>query len=344
VTRRVCAWAAIAATLAVHPALGDDETPPTPGAMLLESQSAARDDEQQTEERRESARCGSGDPVKAPYFGGLGDANRIWEVQTDAAFSTTRVATERVALAGYYGLSHPDATLGLTVRTDLGLESDTSTGFYAPRGPRLSLGIRGQSQRHNEVIETGIRLIVPWSGPHDADPAMLRLALGATLASGLADDAEWLAFHRFGYQVYLNVQQRLEFRFECSGVLILGARYGVVTSLAPLSVETWLGPEDGIIADAFLDVFAGVPWWRLPSKGATALNVQVGLHGEASLSSIWPGEATLPLALEPFLLWQPATWISVRAFAGIAFPAVTLAAGGGSFTHPYGARVTFYVP
>ncbi len=173
---------------------------------------------------------------------------------------------------------------------------------------------------------------------------MMGLALGATLAGGQADDSRWLAFHSLGYQVYLNIEQRLEFPWS-SGVLILGTRYGVVTSLAPLSVQTWLGPEDGIIANAYLELFLAVPWWSLPGAGPSAVNLQVGLRGEGSLSSIWPGDASLPVALDPFLLWQPAPWISARVFGcGLALPAVALTGGGGVASHPYGVRVTFYIP
>ncbi|MGH7435200.1 MAG: hypothetical protein ACRENE_05970, partial [Polyangiaceae bacterium] len=125
------------------------------------------------------------------------------------------------------------------------------------------------------------------------------------------------------------------------------AHYGGQTSLTPLHVPTWLGTESGIVGNAFAELSAGVTRLRLPwkdkDKCPTPIDVQLGAHGEASLSSIWPGNAVLPFALEAFVAWSPVPWFRARAFVGWANTAASLVGPGGwPQSVPYGLRLTFY--
>jgi len=270
------------------------------------------------------------------YFNGLGSQGRTWEMQSDTAFSTSRAATQRFEIGG---LLHLTPLLGAVVRTDFGAEDDTPSGFYSVKGPLVSLGARYRSASANHWVEFGVRFIPGWSGPHDNDPAALRLALDATLESAQADDAKWLPFASPGYQVYLAIQSRGEIDAGSAGQFLVGAHYGGRTSLSPLQVASWLGPQRGIVGNVFADLFFGV----LRIHRST-INMQIGVHGEGSLSSVWPGDATFPALGDVFLGWSPASWVAARIFFGVA------GVPGGSpqpevpTSRPYGARVTFYLP
>lgn len=293
------------------------------------------------EPARDTDRPRPGDPV---FAGGLGSPGRTWEIESDGTFSTTRVATGRMAVAGFYRFSNPlTAPVGFVLRVDGALASDTTTNSYSINGPKIALGLRAVTPRSDAEIEFGGRLLMPWVDPDATNPKALRLALAATLSSGIADDAEWLAVEHTGFQIYLMVHERLPIHFRDRGVMLLGVRYGGRSSLAPVAVPTWLGTEDGIVANVYLDAYLGFPRWNLLFKGLRDLDLELGAHTEASLSSIWPGESTLPVAAEPYLLWSPRTWVSVRVFYGWALPAVSLTTGGGT-SNPYGLRLTFYVP
>ena len=115
----------------------------------------------------------------------------------------------------------------------------------------------------------------------------------------------------------------------------LGTVYGGEVSLPPLQVQSWLGPQTGFIGNAFAEVFLDAP--RL---GGSPVRLQVGVHGEVSLSSIWPGSDIFPIEGNAFLGWSPTPWLSARIFTGIARAVV----GPVPVSNPYGLRVIGYVP
>ncbi len=195
--------------------------------------------------------------------------------------------------------------------------------------------MRDRSASDQYWIEFGFRVIPNWKSPNDDDPRMLSLALAASLSSGTADDARWLDFSDFGFQLYGMIQSRTEPWVTRCSTLLLGAVYGGEASLWPLSVRSWLGPQTGVIGNAFLEVFVDAP-----VLFHTATNLQIGAHGEASLSSIWPGNDPFPVLGNVFLGWSPAKWLSARVFGGIAgSPNGTVATN-----YPYGVRLEFFVP
>jgi hypothetical protein len=269
------------------------------------------------------------------YFNGLVAPGRPWEVQSDTTFSTSRVFTQRFEVARFVSLHPRNTSTGLVVRTDFGAESDTTSGFYSLQGPLFSVGGRLRSTNNDHWIEFGVRVIPPYPGANDTNPQALRLALGATLASGQADDARWLPFSRWGYQIYGSVQSRVAIDAGTAGRFLLGVRYGGETSLTPLSVPSWLGSQQGIVGNVFLDVFFGAP-----VIGGQPLALQLGGHAEVSLSSVWPGGAVFPLMGSVFGAWSPATWISVRVFYGLA----GVPAGAVPLSRPYGLNLTFDLP
>ena len=264
-------------------------------------------------------------------FDALGAEGKNWELRTDETLSTRRVATERLDIGAYWRRT---AQYGFVVRLSQGMAQDTGSGLNSINGPILSAGVRFSSMTGHEWIEFGVRLIPGWSSPHDTEPGALQLALDATRSSGQADDARWLPFDSTGLQAYFALTARLPLGRGSAGTYLLGASYGGQTSLAPLTVKTWLGSEQGIIANAFLDLFLTVP--RFANCVA---NVQLGAHSEVSLSSIWPGNDALPMAVNGYLGWSPTPWISARAFYGVS--SLPLAK---DTVNPYGVRVAFYVP
>jgi hypothetical protein len=271
-------------------------------------------------------------------FNGLGSDKRTWELQSDSTFSTSRTATQRFALGGIYRFT---SLMGIVGRVDFGAAADTSSGFYSVQGPLASVGVRyWSSPAANHWLEFGARIIPGWSpGPNATDPANIRLALSSSLASGQADDARWLTFASTGLQLYLAIQSRGRIHAGSVGDFLVGAQYGGRTSLEPLSVVSWLGPQNGIVANAFAEIFVGI----LRVHGAP-INLQVGTHGDASLSSVWPGNATFPVHLDGFLGWSPKTWIAVRLFYGVATVPQGSLPPAVPPSNPYGARLTFYVP
>jgi len=274
------------------------------------------------------------DPTSATdpgYFNGLGTPGRSWEIQGDAAFSTSRIATGRLELGHAFTFD----LLSIVFRVDVAADSNVLDGAYAIHGPIPSLGLRTRTRDANEWIEVGLRLIPNWSGPTDTDPSALNLSLGASLASGAADDARWLAFSQIGCQLYGAIQARTSNLLPSPlGALLLGATYGGNISLSPLEVQSWLGPQKGLIGNAFVEVFASVP-----KLGHTSLNLQLGAHGDTSLSSIWPGSDLFPYEANIFIGWSPLTSFTARAFGGVAG-----AVGANSIpvSNPYGIRLIAY--
>jgi hypothetical protein len=261
------------------------------------------------EDSTETNACASG------AFNGLGTPGREWELRSDTAFGTTRILTQHFALGHVFPIGEKER-FGVAAHVEFGGDDDTLTGLYSLRRPIVSLGLWARSKDAAYVAEAGVRLIPNTGIPSDSDPQALRLALDATYASAIADDAQWLTFDRWGYQVYGQIQSRttpflvrVPWSALTLGTFMLGARYGGEISLEPLSVRTWLGPQQGVIGNVFLDVFLDMP--RLLESTA---NLQLGIHFEASLSSVWPGSEPLPIVCTTYLGWSPASWVSARIF------------------------------
>jgi hypothetical protein len=285
------------------------------------------------EAAKAQAQAATNGQVPAPdpgLFDTLGADGKNWEIQTDATLSTRRVATERLDIGAYWRRT---PLYGFVLRISQGMAQDAMSGIYSINGFIPSLGMRFQSMSGHEWIEFGLRVIPPWSSPHDTEPGALRLALDATRTSGQADDTRWLPFDSTGYQAYFALTARLPL-WDSPGAWLIGARYGGQTSLTPLTVKTWLGSEQGIVGNTFLDLFLTVPRFA-----DCVANVQVGGHGEVSLSSVWSGNDALPLAANGYIAWSPKTWIQARTFYGLSY--LPLAK---DTVNMYGVRVAFYVP
>ncbi len=273
--------------------------------------------------------------ARAPgYFNGIGTGGRMWEAQTSTSFDTNRVFTERIDLAVAVPIKFISPLVTGVVRAGFGGNADTTTGFYGIQGPIFSFGIRDRSKDANFWVEFGVRLLPNYSSPNDTSPAAQQAALRSTFSSGIADDAAWLPLADFGTQIYASFQSRTSAWSPGNGTSVyFGATYGGRASLAPLDVKTWLGPQTGFIGNVYLDVFFGIPvLWN------KAANTQVGVHGELSLSSIWPGSDPFPIVGNAFVGWSPKSWFEMRVFAGFS----------GSANNPndnqYGARLAFFVP
>jgi hypothetical protein len=306
--------ATLAAALLVAPAASADDAPAPLGA--LESTTA-------------------NEPAQAHlpgYFNGVGTTGRYWELASDSAFGTKRVFTQRFDLARALTIRGP---LTLVVRANFGGDAALDRGESALQGPIFALGLRDHSTSDNYSVEFGVRLVPSWSGPSDSDPTALQLALGATLTSGIADDARWLSFSDTGFQIYGSFESRTD-TFDLRALrLWLGTRYGGEASLLPMKVRSWLGPQTGFIGNAFFEFAVG-----LPHVADADTNLEIGGHGEVSLSSNWPSDDAFPLIANAFVGWSPVTWLSLRVFGGAAIlptsrqPAET----------QYGLRLAFYLP
>lgn len=270
------------------------------------------------------------------FFNGIGTPGRSWELRSDTAFSTTRVFTEVIAI-GHVFVWGANGRFGLAAHIEAGGDEDTVTGLYSLRRPIVSLGFWTRSQDANYVVEAGIRVIPNTGVPDDSKPGALALAYDATLVSGIADDAQWLSFSDWGYQIYGRVQSRTAPFDAFVGTFAVGEQFGGQISLAPLSVRTWLGPQQGVIGNAFVDAFLD-----LRTLFRSDLNLQLGAHAEVSLSSVWSGEDPLPLGVSGYVGWSPVPWVAARAnVLGWAGSVGTTASPG---TNPYGVRVSFFVP
>ena len=113
--------------------------------------------------------------------------------------------------------------------------------------------------------------------------------------------------------------------------LIFGALYGGQVSLAPMQIQSWLGPQNGVIGNALVELYAGAP--RLAHRD---IRVQIGVHADVSLSSIWPGDESLPMHLDGYFGWNPLPGVIARFFYGFAGSPL------GSWTNPYGMRVEYF--
>lgn len=280
------------------------------------------------------------EPVSATepgYFNGLGTKGRYWEVATNTSFDTNRVFTERVGLGSAIPIHFISPLVTFVTRASFGINADTGSGGYGIQGPIVSLGLRDRSKTANYWVEFGLRVLPSYSSPHDTEPAAQQLALRSTFSSGIADDAAWLPLSAWGTQLYLSFQSRFHEWSSKShaSTFFAGAAFGGNASLAPLAVKTWLGPQNGFVGNIYFEVFLGSPLLC----GSPA-NVEVGVRGEASLSSIWPGSDPLPLLGNLFVGWSPKSWISVRVFGGIS--------GAPNMPEPidhqYGTRIAFFVP
>jgi hypothetical protein len=270
-------------------------------------------------------------------FDGLGTPGRLTSIQSDTAFSTTRVLTERLELAHAFPFVLSPQYVNIVARINVAADADTTAGTYNALGPIGSLGIRIRSPSNNYWFELGVRLVPSWPGPNDNLPSTLQLALNATLAGGLADDARWLPFNTMGYQLYGAVQSRAQVARTPVETIFLGSIFGGETSLPPLSVTSWLGPQQGVIGNAFVEVFVSAP--RLLD---TTLNLQLGVHGEVSLSSIWPGNDPLPMHGDVYLGWSPVTSFALRLFGGFSgSPSSSASVPAG---RPYGLRLEYFIP
>lgn len=276
------------------------------------------------------------------YFNGIGSNERTWEIRTDTAFGTNRVLAQRVELARALRVTD---VLGGVLRVNFGGADDTHTGVYVLQGPLISLGARFAAPTENFVLELGGRVIPPYPGPNDRDPRALALARDATITSGLADDAAWLSFDSTAGQIYVSVLSRMcvyggvgaplpdhaAGRKPC--LFLPGIFYGGAASLfGSAAIPSWLGPQRGLVGNVFAELFVTVP--RL----AEIRGLQLGVHADASLSTIWDGDHPFPISLTGFIGWSPAHWLSVRVFSG------TAGTPKGILTMPYGLRLQFYLP
>lgn len=265
------------------------------------------------------------------YFNGIGSYKRTWGAELDSSFDTNRVATARLELSRAFRVTPP---VSIVARVNTALAAAVEVGDYLILGPNVSLGLKNQSRTGKSWLEFGLRLVPGWEGPQDNKPSSQVVALGATYSSGLADDARWLPFAETGLQLYGIIQNRTATFGPPGTKLYVGALYGGQASLWPMKVRTWLGPQTGFIGNAYADVFLGL--WRL---SGVDLNLQVGGHGEVSLSTIWPADHPFPMLGGGFVAWSPEYWVQGRIFAG--------AAGSPSYTKTdiqYGFRLEFFVP
>ncbi len=265
------------------------------------------------------------------YFDGLGAQCRRWEIRSDSAFGTQRIFTQQFEVAGAFPLS--SRVFALVLRVSVAGDSDTTSGFYALHGPIPSIGFRNASRNNNYWVEAGVRLIPGWNDANDSDPRALQLAYTAATTSGVADDARWLSFAPTGYQVYGLIESRTVVDGGGS-TFIFGSLYGGEISLSSLQVQSWLGPQTGVIGNGLLELSVSAP--RIASR---ILGIQVGVHSEVSLSSIWPGNDSLPIHVDLFVGWNPFASFAVRAFYGWAGSPLSL-----PFANPFGVRLQYYLP
>jgi hypothetical protein len=277
------------------------------------------------------------------FLNGLGAKDRMWELSSDTGFGAARVFTERIEAAR--ALQIPGSTIAITLRVGVGADAATNTGFYALQGPTASIGFKHQTEPGDFSFEAGFRILPGWSGPGDSEPAAQQLALGATLASGIADDARWLPLNSTGVQLYLEIQSRTRPHPFKWATVLFGTRYGGAGSIMPIEIRSWLGPQREFVANVYAEVFFAVADIRVrnvsdASAKSYPIRAQVGVHVDASLSSIWPGNDPFPLVVNGFLGWSPAKWLAIRAFLGTSGSLQ----GAVPFALQYGLRLQFYLP
>lgn len=268
------------------------------------------------------------------YLNGIGSPGRCWEVTADVAFGYRLVFTSRAEIAR--AVKFEGKTLSLMLRVRAGLNADVTNSTYGIQGTLPSLGLRHQSSSGRFSLEMGLRVVPGFGGPNDAKPETQALALDSILSSLIASDAGWLPFSNTGVMFYADIHSR-------SGVTdwgryvstLVGMRYGGEVSIGNQEIRTWLGPQHGMIGNAYAELFVAVPTLLGEQMG-----FQFGFHADTSLSSIWPADQVLPLVVAGYFEWSPATWISLRAYGGTGGSPEAL-----EFFRPfYGLRLRFYVP
>jgi hypothetical protein len=264
-------------------------------------------------------------------FNGIATPCRYWQTTSDLSFDTHRVLTQRDELARAFSIR---AHLAAVARVSFGFASLTNQSFYTVQGPLFSLGVRARSRNANYWVEFGLRFVPNWPGPNDTDPRTQQLALAATLSSGIADDAAWLPLSDFGWQLYGAFESRTPPLLAHGTIAYMGATWGGKASITPMNVTTWLGPQSGFIGNVYVDAFVG-----LPLLLGVPLNMQLGLHGELSLSTIWPGTELFPALGNVYVGWAPKTWFQMRIFGG---PGAALTDTKNANMH-YGARLEFFL-
>jgi hypothetical protein len=311
--------------------LFSDETPEPEPAVLEDFFKPADLVQEQALEKSRKGRSKTDDRLH--YLDGIGTVGRCWELTTDTAFGYRKVLTHRFEIARALRIRQ---TLSAVIRTRLGMDASFARGGgYGIQGLAPSLGIRHQPRSGPFSIEFGLRLLIGWGGPDDSEPGAQALALDAVSTSGLGSDSSWLPFSTSGVQLYLDIQTRTRLFLLPGLKFVVGLRYGAEASLSPMQVRTWLGSQSAYIANAYLEGFVGIPMIR-----STHVNWQIGMHGDVSLSSVWPGATVFPTVVNLFASWSPATWAVFRAFVGT----------GGSpadfsmMRLLYGARLQFYLP
>jgi len=275
-------------------------------------------------------------------FNGLGSCGRATEIRIGSSFSTSGTLTQPLELAHAFPVT---GHFAVVTRLTAAADEDTTTGAYALRGlPIVAIAGRERSKDENYWVEIGGRVLWPSTGPNDSTPNAQRLALNAALSSGAADDALWLPFTRVGFQAYGDVQWRspklvdAHWPFTWLKNSQVGTEFGGVTSLPPLAVHSYLGPQEGIVANTYLELFTVTP-----SLFGDGTNVRLGVHGEVSLSSIWPANGVFPALGSIFVDWSPRLWISARVWVGAG---VAQAPGLSALpaTYPVGLRLQLYLP
>jgi len=256
-----------------------------------------------------AARAAPAEAVDPGYFNGIGVEGRSWEIRSESGLGEHRVLTQRFEVARAFQLSRY-ALLYLVPRVSFGFAGSLAEDTWVVQGPLFSIGLRQRSMRGRYWAELGVRLIPNYSGPHDADPVAHRIAFDAAQTSGVGDDAMWLPFSAFGAQMYVAFQTRTA-ELGCWSTAIAGAEYGARLSLGPMGVRTWLGPQGATVGSFWVEPF--VTTRRLLGS---RVNLQWGVHAEASLSSIWPGERSMPLHLAGFVGWSPTQWFALRLSGG----------------------------
>jgi hypothetical protein len=250
--------------------------------------------------------------VEMEFLSTVGAPGRLVEVDLGTGIDALGVVAQRLEIAAAVPL-RPNL-LGV-LRLEQGADTGQNTTAYAVRTPSLTLGLRNQTQAGGYWIEGGLRALLPSFGPFtQGDNGYQRLshALEAAQVMGSTDDALWLPLSTLGVGAYFGSASRstpwrpccgwsLDWMFEYGGQLSVGTLTTNPFGVSPLEVRSALGPQTGLIANLYTEFSAAVgEGWGLP------LQVSVGVHGGASLSSIWPGQETLPVDGEIFAGWAPA--------------------------------------
>jgi hypothetical protein len=268
-------------------------------------------------------------------FNGIGNNCRYWQGISNTSLDTNRTFTQTFDLARALSMGDYLHYLRFVVRLRAGMNALLDDGFYFFDGPIFALGLRDKSFTGNHAFEVGVRVIPNWSGPHNSDAKTQQLALGSAISSSMADDALWLPLTNFAAQLYLEYDSRTHPIHIWHGAIVVGLKWYAAGSLGPMQIASWLGPQSAFVGNVSFETYLGIP--RIVD---TDFNVQTGLHGEISLSSIWPESDLFPALFDWFVGWSPKTWFALRTFVGGGAALTDL---GHGTTH-FGARLEFYIP